>query len=123
MVFAALIRRRHERYQARNRTRSYRLCFALQEKHFQERTAELQISPLRYALVEMTKGRVVERSAVQQSFLGSVFLAERNPFSADLMRQGEAKEITTGGYAYKLFAIHGVAHGRGVQGLPGIEVP
>ena len=30
-----------------------------QEKHFQEGTAEPQISPLRFAPVEMTKGRVV----------------------------------------------------------------
>jgi hypothetical protein len=29
------------------------------EKHFQEKTAEPQISPLRYAPVEMTKGRAV----------------------------------------------------------------
>jgi hypothetical protein len=32
------------------------------EKHFQERTDEAQISPLRYAPVEMTKGRVVRPS-------------------------------------------------------------
>jgi hypothetical protein len=31
--------------------------WALREKHFQERTAEPRISPLRYAPVEMTKGR------------------------------------------------------------------
>jgi hypothetical protein len=36
----------------------------LQEKHFQERTAEPQISPLRYASVEMTKGRVAHRSVL-----------------------------------------------------------
>jgi hypothetical protein len=32
----------------------YRLAI---EKHFQERAAEPQISPLRFAPVEMTKGR------------------------------------------------------------------
>jgi len=34
------------------------------EKHFQERAAEPQISPLRYASVEMTKGRAVPPSTV-----------------------------------------------------------
>jgi hypothetical protein len=38
--------------------------YAPLEKHFQERTAEPQISPLRCASVEMTKGRLVLRGRV-----------------------------------------------------------
>ena len=39
----------------------------LEEKHFQERTVEPQISPLRFASVEMTKGGVVvDRSSGQE---------------------------------------------------------
>ena len=41
------------------------------EKHFQERAAEPQISPLRYASVEMTKGRGAHRGRV---------VAEQEPF-------------------------------------------
>jgi hypothetical protein len=46
---------------------------ALQDKHFQERTAEPQISPLRYASVEMTKGTAVlpGRVVAEQSFITS----------------------------------------------------
>jgi hypothetical protein len=38
------------------------------EKHFQVKTAEPQISPLRFAPVEMTKGRVAlpERDVAEQ---------------------------------------------------------
>ena len=44
-------------------------------------------------------------------------------FAADLMGQGETEQIAAGRYGYELGAVYGVAHGRGVQGLPGIEVP
>jgi hypothetical protein len=42
------------------------------EKHFQEKTAEPQISPLRFASVEMTKGRVAlpGRVVAELKFLG-----------------------------------------------------
>jgi len=43
--------------------------------------------------------------------------------STDLMGQGKAEEIAARGDSYKLVAVHCVAHGRGMQGLPGIEVP
>ena len=43
------------------------------EKHFQEGTAEPQVSPLRCAPVEMTKGRAV---------LPGTVVAEQEPFSS-----------------------------------------
>jgi hypothetical protein len=50
-----------------------------QEKHFHERTAKPQISPLRCAPVEMTKGKTVPGNLV----------ARREPFSAPLQERSE----------------------------------
>jgi hypothetical protein len=58
------------------------------EKHFQERAAEPQISPLRCASVEMTKGRAVLRGRVaaeQEPF----FIASGGPEAHDLSVENE----------------------------------
>jgi hypothetical protein len=60
------------------------------EKHSQERTAKPQISPLRFATVEMTKGRAVLPGRVA---------AEREPFFITLggpKAHGTLVEMTKG---------------------------